>query len=272
MINKLNTCLTIAGADSGGEAGVQADLQVFNYFNCHALSVLSATTAQSYSRVLSVNPVGITAFEDQLEVVFSDFQPACIKTGMLVDGEYINVFLERKPSSAQLVVDPLMMSTSGTELLEKSAWGVMRDLLIPSANMVTPNFPELRFLLGIDEVMCGEEMVQRYFDLVQVPVYLKGGHNAEAPSIDFFIDESGLWSLKTDELEIKASHGTGCRVSSALTAGLSNGLSGLQAAINTKKYLHQSLKSYKALSDGQYVMAPFSSSLDQVNVEIEKLV
>lgn len=271
MINKLNTCLTVAGADSGGEAGVQADLQVFNYFNCHGLSVLSATTAQSYSRVLSVNPVGIKAFEDQLEVVFSDFQPACIKTGMLVAGEYINSFLERKPSSSQLVVDPLMISTSGTELLDKSAWGVMRDLLIPKADIVAPNFPELRFLLGAADMDNAEEMLQRYFERVHVPVYLKGGHNAEAPSTDYFIDSGGLWSLKTEELEIKASHGTGCRVSSALTAGLSNGLSGLQSAINTKKYLHQSLKSYKALPDGQYVMAPFSNSINQVNVEIEKL-
>ena len=272
MINKLNTCLTVAGADSGGEAGVQADLQVFNYFNCHALSVLSATTAQSYSRVLSVNPVSIDAFKDQLDVVFSDFQPVCIKTGMLVDAKYINSFLERRPSDSQLVVDPLMMSTSGTELLTKNSWGVMKDLLISSASVVTPNFPELQYLLGVGEVMCGEEMVQRYFDQVQVPLYLKGGHNAEAPSIDFFIDESGLWSLKTDVLEIQASHGTGCRVSSALAAGLANGLSPLQSAINTKKYLHQSLSDFKTLANGQCVMAPLTKDLDEVSVAIEKLV
>ena len=272
MLDKTNTCLTIAGSDSGGEAGVQADLQVFNYFRCHALSVVTATTAQSYSRVLSINEVSADSFRDQLDVVFSDFQPNAIKTGMLVKKEFIELFLERKPDVISLVVDPLMLSTSGTELLAKDSWLMMKDLLIPQASIVTPNYPELQFLLNSKESEGGDVMVQKFFEDVQVPVYLKGGHNPKAPSVDYFINSDGLWSIRSEEMNIKASHGTGCRLSAALTAGLSKGFSGTDAAVAAKKYLHASLSNYSVLSNDKAVMAPVSLGLDGVRVDLQKLL
>ncbi|WDE95463.1 hydroxymethylpyrimidine/phosphomethylpyrimidine kinase [Lentisphaera profundi] len=272
MDMKVNTCLSVAGSDSGGEAGVQADLQVFNHYKCHALSVISANTAQSPLRVQSVNPVSITAFKDQLEVVFSDFSPRCMKTGVLVGGDYIESLLTMKPKDIDLVVDPLMLSTSGTKLLEVTAWSLMKDQLIPEASVVTPNYPELEYLSACDGSLSGMEMLQEYFMKYAVPTYLKGGHNLLAPSTDLFINSQGLWEIKTEALQIRASHGTGCRLSAAICAGLANGLSQLDAAIEAKKYLYRCLSSSRVLDDGRAVMAPLSMEHKEVQVEVVKLL
>ncbi|MDD7986713.1 bifunctional hydroxymethylpyrimidine kinase/phosphomethylpyrimidine kinase [Lentisphaera marina] len=268
----MNTCLTVAGSDSGGEAGIQADLQVFNYFNCHALSVLTATTAQSRSRVLSTNEVSLESFSDQLEVIFSDFEFKSMKTGMLVGKRFIECFLEKKPGTIDLVVDPLMVSTSGTDLLNRDAWALMKDVLIPQASIVTPNFPELHYLLNSQGIESGEVIIQKFFEELGVPVYLKGGHNPQAPSVDYFINSDGLWTLTTEQLLVKASHGTGCRLSAALAAGLANDLNELDAAIKAKQYLSASLKNYKTLKSGQAVMAPLSCSVDEIRVDLEKIL
>ena len=214
-------CLSVAGSDSGGEAGLQADLQAFSYFNCHGLNAVTAVTAQNPDEILSRNEVGVACFEDQLKAL-QVFPIAAAKTGMLVSQSYIEVLLKYLPE--KLVVDPLMISTSGVSLLDSDSCDFMKSELIPKATVLTPNLLEAEFLLGV-KMGSMEGYAKALFQQYGVAVYLKGGHSVACESTDYFVCADGLWSLSSEKLDAPAVHGTGCRLSAALCANLALGKS-----------------------------------------------
>ena len=260
-------CLSIAGSDSGGEAGLQADLQAFAYFNCHGLNALAAVTAQNPEEIISRNEVGLACFEDQLKAL-QVFPIAAAKTGMLVSKSYIELLLNYLPE--KLVIDPLMISTSGMNLLDADSCDYMKSELIPKATILTPNLPEAEFLLG-NKRGSMEDYSKALFQQYGVAVYLKGGHLDTGVSTDYFICADGLWSLSSEKLKAPAVHGTGCRLSAALCANLALGESLIDAAVAAKIYMQEALLSWARLSDGRAVLMPTKPSEEPPEIKLTKI-
>ena len=219
-------CLTIAGSDSGGGAGIQADLKTFAALGVHGLSAITAITAQNMRGVAAIHRVPLKHLRAQLEAVFEDFPVAAAKTGMLGDARTTRCVAQelakRKP--AWLVVDPVMVATSGARLLDRNALLVLRDDLIPLADVLTPNLPEAEALLGakINNAGDAERAARKLRELGAKSVLLKGGHARSKVVVDIFIDERGTLEIRHPRLSVQA-HGTGCTLSAAIAAELAKG-------------------------------------------------
>ncbi|MBS0432251.1 MAG: bifunctional hydroxymethylpyrimidine kinase/phosphomethylpyrimidine kinase [Proteobacteria bacterium] len=218
--------LTIAGSDSGGGAGIQADLKTFAALGVHGLSAITAITAQNTRGVRAIHPVPLRHLRAQLDALFEDFPVAAVKTGMLADARTARCVAReierRKP--AWLVVDPVMVATSGARLFDKSATRLLRDELLPLADVLTPNLPEAEALLGakIRNARAAERAALALLELGAGAVLLKGGHATGREVVDLFVDERGTLEFRHPRLPIEA-HGTGCTLSAALAAGLAKG-------------------------------------------------
>jgi hydroxymethylpyrimidine/phosphomethylpyrimidine kinase len=217
-------CLTIAGSDSGGGAGIQADLKAFAALGCHGMSAIVALTAQSTTGVRSVHEAPAEFIADELEVVFDDIGVDAAKTGMLFSRRIIETvadFLARNP--VPLVVDPVMVAASGAKLLRDDAVDVLKERLLPLATVVTPNLHEACVLAGTayregaDRARLAEA-IQR---LGPAAVIVTGGHGTEA--VDWLYDGERHTPIAVDRHESEATHGAGCTHSAALTALLARG-------------------------------------------------
>ena len=222
--------LTIAGSDSGGGAGIQADLRTFNAAGVFGCSVITALTAQNPRQVLRVDPVDPAMVERQLEAVFAALAVAAVKTGMLATSAIVRTVAKNLAGrKIPLVVDPVMISTSGTRLLEEEAMLAMREELLVLADYMTPNIPEAEWLLERklrtpeDYRAAALECAERW----QCGCLLKTGHAAgSAQATDFFARDGMVYALTSPRLEQLskfAAHGTGCTLSSAVTAALAAG-------------------------------------------------
>jgi hydroxymethylpyrimidine/phosphomethylpyrimidine kinase len=219
-------CLTIAGSDSGGGAGIQADLKTFAALGVHGTSAITALTAQNTQGVTAVHPVPARHLRAELDAVFDDFRIAAVKTGMLGDVRTVRCvareLARRKPR--WLVVDPVMIATSGARLLDRDAVQVLIERLIPLADVLTPNLPEAEALTGItirsarDATRAGATLR----DFGAGAVLLKGGHGRGREVVDRWFDARGMLELRSLRLPGKY-HGTGCTLSSALAAELAKG-------------------------------------------------
>ena len=218
--------LTIAGSDSGGGAGIQADLKTFHSLGVHGLSAIAAITAQNTRGVRAIHPVPLRHLRAQLDALFEDFPVAAAKTGMLGDARSVRCVVRelarRRPP--WLVVDPVMIATSGARLLDASATRLLRDELIPLADMLTPNLPEAETLLGakIRNARDAERAARALLELGAGAVLLKGGHATGREAIDLFADACGVRAFRHARLLVRA-HGTGCTLSAALAAQLAKG-------------------------------------------------
>ncbi|NQZ58001.1 MAG: bifunctional hydroxymethylpyrimidine kinase/phosphomethylpyrimidine kinase [Lentisphaeraceae bacterium] len=251
------TCITIAGSDSGGEAGIQADMQTFADFNTHPTCVITAVTAQNPDKIISLNPQSPSAIEDQLLALVNYFDTAAIKTGLLPSSEHIEIIHKSLPKSSHLVIDPIIISTSGREIMDSETRQTFTEKLLPRATIITPNWPEAEILCGhtinneADACTTAIKLSKNYSSAI----YLKGGHSSN-PGIDFFIENDNIWKLEAPELTIKSSHGTGCRLSAALCALLSrNDISLIDMATQAKNYVYHSLKSCRLINDKKWGMS-----------------
>jgi hydroxymethylpyrimidine/phosphomethylpyrimidine kinase len=219
--------LTIAGSDSGGGAGVQADLKTFAALGVHGTSAITCITAQNPKRVLAVEPCSIRIIRAQLAALASELPPAAAKTGMLFSVEIIRAvarwFREQKCS---LVVDPVMVATSGARLLEADAVKALGSELFPRATVITPNIPEAEALVGFslrepeDMRKAARELHERF----GCAVLVKGGHlQTASEAIDIFFDGSAELLLTASRIPGVKTHGTGCTYSAAITAFLARG-------------------------------------------------
>jgi hydroxymethylpyrimidine/phosphomethylpyrimidine kinase len=251
-------CLTIAGSDSGGGAGIQADLKTFAALGVHGLSAITAVTAQNTRGVRAIHPVPVKHLRAQLDALFDDFPIGAVKTGMLGDARTTRCvareMAKRKP--AWLVVDPVMIATSGARLLDRDAIRILRDDLIPVADVLTPNLPEAEALLGsrIGNVRDAERAAHALLDLGAGAVLLKGGHARGREVVDLYADARGTLALRHSRLRIQA-HGTGCTLSAALAAHLAKGTAPRTAARRATDFVQRALRgSFRAGSGDLHLL------------------
>lgn len=245
------TCvLTIAGSDSSGGAGIQADLKAFAALGVHGLSVITAVTAQNMREVVSIHRVPASQVERQLQAVFDDFHIAAVKIGMLGSAATISTvarFLGER-SRAPIVLDPVFISSSGTRLLPTRALAALRAHLIPLVCLLTPNVPEAAALLG-RRLTTAKHLRQAARDLLELgagSILLKGGHLGSDPVCDYLVDASGTHVFRHARQPLQA-RGTGCVLSAAIAAGLARGCTRLAAVSAAEKYLQLAMRgAYRA--------------------------
>lgn len=246
--------LTIAGSDSGGGAGIQADLKTFAALGVHGLSAITAITAQNTRNVRAIHPVPLRHLRAQLDALFDDFPIAAVKTGMLGDARTVRLvareLARRRP--AWLVVDPVMIATSGARLLDRGAIRALRDELAPLADVLTPNLPEAEALLGtrIGNARDFDRAACALLDLGPMSVLLKGGHARGKEIVDLFADARGKFAMRHPRLKVQA-HGTGCTLSAAMTAELAMGAVPRIAARRATRFVQRALRGAYRPGDGE---------------------
>ncbi|MBS1369617.1 MAG: bifunctional hydroxymethylpyrimidine kinase/phosphomethylpyrimidine kinase [Lentisphaeria bacterium] len=267
------SALTIAGSDSGGGAGIQADLRTFNAFGIYGCTAITALTSQNPRRVTRIDAVPAEGVAAQIDAVMEAIQVRWAKTGMLFSAGIVSAVAKAaKRHELQLVVDPVMVSTSGSVLLEESAIQALRDELLPLAAWITPNIPEAELLLG--RKLKSE---QDYLDAARechekwgASVLLKSGH---APAGKFACDcvcRGGvLYRLTSRRLPDRGqSHGTGCTLSAAMTAGFALDMPWKNALCEAKAFVLGSLAECVEIGDGVLAMyPPVEDRVDQVRLE-----
>jgi hydroxymethylpyrimidine/phosphomethylpyrimidine kinase len=220
--------LTIAGSDSSGGAGIQADLKSFAARGVYGASVITALTAQNTRGVTGIDQVPADFVTAQIDAVFDDLDVAAVKIGMVADLAVIDAIAAglRKWSPKHIVLDPVMVATSGDRLLAAEAVDALRTKLIPLASLITPNMPEAAALLN-EPVAADEATIEsqgkRLLAMGCPAVLIKGGHGQGAESIDYLVTASGAIALAAPRIATQNTHGTGCSLSSAIAAGLAKG-------------------------------------------------
>ncbi|MGX5732549.1 bifunctional hydroxymethylpyrimidine kinase/phosphomethylpyrimidine kinase [Pseudoxanthomonas beigongshangi] len=240
------SALTIAGSDSGGGAGIQADLKTFAAHRVHGLSAIAALTAQHTRGVTAVNVPPMDFLRAQLDACFDDFDVRVAKLGMLATAEVIETVADtlQVRAPAFVVVDPVMVATSGAKLLEDSALQALRTRLLPIASVVTPNLPEAELLLG-RRIADPDDMHAAALALRELgaqAVFLKGGHLPGTGDVtDLFADAGGVRGISHPRLSLDA-HGTGCTLASAIAANLCRGMPLADACFAASDYVHAALR------------------------------
>ena len=255
--------LTIAGSDSGGGAGIQADLKTFAAFGVYGCSVITAITAQNTLQVTGVEPVSPDMVRKQLEAVLADIRPDVVKTGMLANADIIRAVASSLSATRRipLVADPVMLSKSGDALLAQDAAVTLRELLFPLADLITPNIPEAEVLTG--KTFCRDEDFQeaarQLHSMGARAVLLKGGHRprpqVEADLgrnevVDLFFDGQEFHSIRGPWVDTPHTHGTGCTLASAIAAGLAQGLDLHPAILQARIYLTKALEAGFVVGQG----------------------
>lgn len=250
------TALTIAGSDSGGGAGIQADLKAFSALGVYGCSVITALTAQNTQAVTGVMDVPADFIAAQIDAVFTDINVHAVKIGMLSIPETIETVaagLERH-GAKNIVLDPVMVAKSGDALLQPHAVEAVRDRLLPLADMITPNLPEAATLLGaepVTEVDQMEETARQLLALGPKAVLLKGGHLTGGESPDILVTASGAEAFESRRIETRNTHGTGCTLSSSIAAGLAKGNSLRDAVAEAKTFIGAAISAADALDIGK---------------------
>lgn len=250
----MQIALTIAGSDSGGGAGIQADLKTFHQFGVFGTSVVVAVTAQNTRGVRSIHPVPADMVRDQLAALAEDLPPAALKTGMLATAPLVQQVAGaiRAYGWTRLVVDPVMVATSGDRLLAPDAVQAMRERLMPLAAVVTPNLDEAALLTG-EEVADPAAMDRAGRQLLASgagAVLVKGGHLPGDTVVDVLVTASGTRRFARQRIATTSTHGTGCTLSAAITAGLALGRP-LEAAVeDALDYVHRAIASAPGLGGG----------------------
>lgn len=250
---KMKTALTIAGSDSSGGAGIQADIKTMTVNGVYAMSVITALTAQNTTGVRSVMNVTPEFLEEQMDCVFTDIRPDAVKIGMLPSAELMRAVVGklREYGAVRIVVDPVMVATSGSRLMEEDAVQVMKEELFPLADVITPNLPEAEVLSG-RTIVTEQEMEDAAAWIGQTcrtAVLLKGGHQRNDANDLLYRDGSLRW-FRGKRIMNPNTHGTGCTLSSAIAANLAKGFSLEESVERAKEYLSGALADQLDLGKG----------------------
>ena len=239
----MRIALTIAGSDSGGGAGIQADLKTFQQFGVFGTSVIVALTAQNTRGVRAVETVSEAMISAQLAALAEDLPPAALKTGMLAEASLVRLVgkVIRETGWSPLVVDPVMVSTSGHRLLTPEAEDVVRESLLPLAAVVTPNLDEAAILTGL--AVHDEASMER-------AVLVKGGHLAGDEITDLLVTPAGTRAFRRRRIATTSTHGTGCTLSAAIAAGLALGRDLDGAVEDALDYVHRAIAAAPGLGGG----------------------
>jgi len=246
--------LTVAGSDSGGGAGIQADLKTFQAFGVYGTTALTSVTAQDTRGVHAVHPVPPEMVRAQMMAVIEDLRPRSVKTGMLGTREVVEVVADVLATAeiGSFVLDPVMVATSGDPLIQPEAIRALRGELLPLSTLVTPNLDEAEMLTGV-EVRDEAGMTaagQLLLDAGAGAVLVKGGHLAGGALVDVLVTPAGVRRWTTTRIETRSTHGTGCTLSAACAAGLAKGL-GLEDAVGAAlSYVRRAIASAPSLGSG----------------------
>ncbi len=249
--------LTIAGSDSGGGAGIQADIKTISATGSYACSVITAITSQNTLGVSDIFPIPLPHITSQLDAVFQDLNIITVKIGMLADSQIINLVADKLEQyrPEHIVLDPVMVSTSGHTLLEDSAINSLKERLLPLADVITPNLPEAAALTNLDVPANSEEMHQMVMALRQLntrAILLKGGHlEDEDNSDDILITPQSVQTISALRVGTLNTHGTGCTLSSAIASFLAQGNELATAVGHAKLYITQAIANADQLKVGQ---------------------
>lgn len=247
MKKRYNRVLTIAGSDSGGGAGIQADIKAISAMGCFATTAITAITAQNTQGITAVHPIPIEMIEDQIDAVLSDIGTDTIKIGMLHSAEVVSVVADKieQYKIKNVVLDPVMVSTSGHRLIEEQAVEVLKLRLVPMARVITPNIPEAEILAGVKITSEAQfaEVARMLSNGGKNSVLLKAGHLSEDILTDYLYnaEDDTFTTLPSARVDTKNTHGTGCTLSSALAAALARGFSLTEAAKMAKHYIEQAI-------------------------------
>ena len=247
MKKRYSRVLTIAGSDSGGGAGIQADIKAISAMGCYAASAITAITVQNTLGVQAVHPVPLDILEGQIDAVLSDIGADAVKIGMLHSAEVVNLVADmlEKYRIRNVVLDPVMVSTSGHRLIEEEAVEVVRMRLMPLARVITPNVPEAEILAGCRIVSESDfdEIARSLSDSNRVSVLMKAGHLDGETVVDYFYnaEDGTMTKLPSERIHTKNTHGTGCTLSSAFAAALAKGEDLTCAARSAKAYIEQAI-------------------------------
>lgn len=248
--------LTIAGSDSSGGAGIQADLKTFAALGVYGASVITALTAQNTAGVGAIHDVPAEFVSAQIDSVFSDLDVDAVKIGMVAHAATIDAIAAglARWSPKYVVLDPVMVATSGDRLLPEEAVAALRTKLIPRASLITPNLPEAAALLDEPIAESEAEIKRQGRRLLQLrcpAVVIKGGHGKGAESIDYLITASGMLALAAPRVATTNTHGTGCSLSSAIAAGLAKGEEMETALRNAKGWVSAAIAAADRLGVGR---------------------
>ncbi len=254
---RYSTILTIAGSDSCGGAGIQADIKTISALGGYACSAITAITAQNTQGVRSVQGCSPAVLGDQISAVMEDMRIDAVKSGMLFNKELVEVVAEqlKRHRPPHYVLDPVMVSTSGSRLIEEDAIAAVKSQLFPIATMVTPNIPEAEVLSGIG-IKTPEDMVKAASAIMQTgcrSVLMKGGHLESQESVDllFIKGESTPLVLPSKKIATKNTHGTGCTLSAAIATFLAHGEDLRSAVTQAHAYLHNAIELGKDIEQGK---------------------
>jgi hydroxymethylpyrimidine/phosphomethylpyrimidine kinase len=247
--------LIVAGSDSGGGAGIQADIKTVTMLDAFAATAVTALTAQNTNGVFGVLPIAPEFIRQQMEVVLDDIGADTIKTGMLHDTaviETVAAVIEERAAAVPLVVDPVMVAKGGAPLIEPGAIDALKRLLVARAAVLTPNLPEAEILAGrsIASRAAMEETAQAMLDLGCRAVLLKGGHLPGDTVFDVLASASGLRVWQSPRIDSRHTHGTGCTLASAIAAGLAQGLETEAAVERARLYVQRAIASAPSLGHG----------------------
>lgn len=266
-------CLTIAGSDSGGNAGVQADLRAFHAYGLHGCTVFAALTAQNPFGVSAIHGVPADFVAAQLDAVLGVYSIRALKTGMLADSAAIEVIADRLAAHPEIakVIDPVLVATSGARLVTEAAMRAVCSRLLPLATLITPNLPEAEVLCGrvvgdpnaarIGDAAHAEALARQIHETFGCAVLVKGGHGAEASAVDVLFDGRDVRTFSLPWVADPVStHGTGCSLAAALTAELARGRALADAVAGAKAYVHAAIA-------GSYLVGPNCGVLGFVPVQ-----
>jgi hydroxymethylpyrimidine/phosphomethylpyrimidine kinase len=245
--------LTIAGSDSSAGAGIQADLKTFSAFGVYGLTAVTCVVAETPGRVSKIEPVSASLVREQIEVLLRSFPIAAIKTGLLFSAEIIREIANvlREDRSQPLVIDPVMVATSGDPLLQDDAIGIYERELFPRATLITPNLDEAARLIGkpIGDLRAMREAGEILASKYGVSVLLKGGHLAGDEATDLLFLHGNVMEFSAPFSRGVATHGTGCTYSAAIASGLATGLPLEEAVRRAKKFVSVAIEQHHAWND-----------------------
>lgn len=246
--------LTIAGSDSGGGAGIQADLKTFTVHRVYGMSAITALTAQNTRGVTAIHSVPADFVRKQIDAVVTDIGVDAVKTGMLANSEIIAAVAAalREHRLETLVVDPVFVAQSGAPLIERQAQHALLETILPLASVVTPNVPEAARLTG-REISSPDDMRRAAEDLVAAGArscLVKGGHLDGTQSLDVFYDGRDFLELAAERIATRHTHGTGCQLSAAITANLAAGCSLAAAIERGKRFISAAIRGGLAIGSG----------------------
>ncbi|MBR3103801.1 MAG: bifunctional hydroxymethylpyrimidine kinase/phosphomethylpyrimidine kinase [Lachnospiraceae bacterium] len=254
----MNTALTIAGSDSSGGAGIQADLKTMTMNGVFGMSAITALTAQNTTGVTGIMEVTPEFLEQQLDAVFTDIYPDAVKTGMVSSTDLIKVIAGKlkQYQAKNIVVDPVMVATSGAKLISDDAIDTLKEYLFPLATVITPNIPEAEVLSGM-KIASEEDMVTAakvIYERFGCAVLCKGGHQVNDAN-DLLYKENGPVWFAGKRINNPNTHGTGCTLSSAIASNLAKGQTPEDAVKNAKEYISGALAAMLDLGKGSGPLA-----------------